>query len=40
MISNAYLIRQSFEGYHCDSDIVILHGGLLEITLTVHLNGD
>ena len=34
LISNSYLIRQSFQGYRCESGIVICQ---LEITLRVHL---
>ena len=37
LISNSYLIRQSFYGYHCKSALPSWHGESLEITLTVPL---
>ena len=36
-ISNSYLIRQRFYGYRSNSGNPSLHGGSLEITLTVPL---
>ena len=33
LISNSYLIRQSFQGYRCKSALLSLHGGSLEIML-------
>ena len=37
LIYNSYLLRESFQGYRCELGLPSLHGGSLEIKLTVPL---
>ena len=37
LIYNSYLLRESFKGYRCELGLPSLHGGSLEIKLTVPL---